>query len=623
MLDEDLLAHLKELNSKNQLVLFVGAGISHYAVHDHDPKLHLPMWSALAKKVAKDAGISSDEFEGDVLDLFDGVSIDRGRPFLDESVSRHLDDRLYRPSSLHAAIMSSGIGKIYTTNYDSLLTRSGISQTIITEKDYDRVTSMPNDRHIFQIHGTVHDPHTLTKADYRKWQNDRPRAKLKLTQLLSENAFLFVGYSLHDPHLTEVILPGVQAMLGTNKHPHYAWMWNLKERPKEVLLRRDGIQSMSIDSEAEWIDAFAAISVPREFDKDDRRLPGLAKARRPRRTDPSVAPINPYKLYYFRTARGKSVKDVAAAAGVTVSSYKSYERVSNVRSPPSVKLFKRVSRGTIIEIENYLRCPGELEVKNSADIRTQYIEYYIRKRSSRTYSDVEDHDYLNFDTKAIVFDFDGTLTVPDSNETTWETIWTTLGYDVSECTKYHSMYTSGRITHRRWCEITCERFRAKGLTRAMVDEISEKITLMPGVEDVVAAVRERGIPIFIVSGSVKQIIKKVLYLMALEFEQIAANSFHYDHEGLISDIESTRYDFEGKADFLRNLASDMGISPAEILFVGNSINDEFAAQAGVRTLCVNPSFTNPENRSQWNYAIRRMTDFKDVLRFANFPTAQA
>jgi phosphoserine phosphatase len=81
-----------------------------------------------------------------------------------------------------------------------------------------------------------------------------------------------------------------------------------------------------------------------------------------------------------------------------------------------------------------------------------------------------------------------------------------------------------------------------------------------------------------VSGSIKEIIRHALGDSNLALlDGIYANSFDYDENDVLRDIESTKFDFEGKADFIRRLAEEKGISPAEVLFVGNSLNDEFAA----------------------------------------------
>jgi len=610
MNSEDKFAAIRQLNKENKLVLFVGAGISYLARHNAKPKWRLPMWSDLAKRVAKDAKVAYTDFN-DALDLFDSIRVERGRTFLEERVAIHLEDRDYSPSDVHRALMNTGISTIYTTNYDSLLTRAGQSLVIATERNYDTVPSSDT-RVIYQIHGTLQEMHTLTRSDYRAWEERHPRAALKLTQLAAEKIFLFVGYSLRDPHLSDGILPYVKRMLADRGRPHYAFMWGLKERPKRVLIERDGIEALPINSESDWLRAFDLISVNRKF-LNSRQHRLMSPATRTR--DGVIVQVNPYKLYLYRRSRDISIRDAASIAGITVQKYKSIERVANLRAPPSVKAFKTIEHTALVALEDAFRCSGKLRVNGSDDLRTQYIEYYIRNRSGGPLVAESEQDFLSYATRAVVFDFDGTLTISNGNETTWEAIWRVLGYDIAECAKYHAMYTSGRITHRKWCEITRDRFRERELTREIVTQLSKTIKLIDGVREVFSELRKRSIPIFIVSGSVTDIIRNVLGDLAGEIDGLFANRFTYDDEDILTDIESTKFDFEGKAHYLTKLSSDLDISPAEILFVGNSINDEFAYRSGVRTLCINPSFTNPENRTLWNYSIRRTADLREIIKY--------
>lgn len=64
-------------------------------------------------------------------------------------------------------------------------------------------------------------------------------------------------------------------------------------------------------------------------------------------------------------------------------------------------------------------------------------------------------------TKAVVFDFDGTLTISNLNRTTWENLWCSLGYDVNECRYLHSLFNDKQIDHPTWCKLTEDKFKEK------------------------------------------------------------------------------------------------------------------------------------------------------------------
>jgi phosphoglycolate phosphatase-like HAD superfamily hydrolase len=63
------------------------------------------------------------------------------------------------------------------------------------------------------------------------------------------------------------------------------------------------------------------------------------------------------------------------------------------------------------------------------------------------------------------------------------------------------------------------------------------------------------------------------------------------------------------------LIKELDVSPLDVLFIGNSSNDELAGQSGARTLCVNPHFTDPATNIQWSYAIRKMENLGEILPF--------
>ena len=206
--------------------------------------------------------------------------------------------------------------------------------------------------------------------------------------------------------------------------------------------------------------------------------------------------------------------------------------------------------------------------------------------------------------KAVIFDFDGTLTKRNGN--LWKKIWKDLGYDVGPNSYYVSLYKSfinGKITHKQWCQLTCYAFQKKGFNKDRFDEIISEISLMNGAERLIKTLHEQGKELFIVSGNVNYAIKKVLGSNNEYISDIKANDFNFDESGNLVSITGTKYDFEGKATFVKELCNERGYSPSDILFIGNSDNDEWVYTSGARTLCVNPDKTKSENKTIWNNVV--------------------
>lgn len=206
--------------------------------------------------------------------------------------------------------------------------------------------------------------------------------------------------------------------------------------------------------------------------------------------------------------------------------------------------------------------------------------------------------------KAVIFDFDGTLTERCGN--LWKRIWKELGHDIGPDSYYMSLFKrfmSGNITHKEWCELTLEKFCEKGFTKQKLDEITDDMSLMQGAEDLIKYLHDKGLELHIVSGNIISVIEKVLGSNNRYISAIKANEFLFDENGNITEIVGTKYDHEGKATYIKELCEKKGYKPSEVLFIGNSMNDEWVYRSGARTLCVNPDDTKSDNSIIWNKVI--------------------
>ena len=218
-------------------------------------------------------------------------------------------------------------------------------------------------------------------------------------------------------------------------------------------------------------------------------------------------------------------------------------------------------------------------------------------------------------TKMVVFDFDGTITRPMNGNTTWEMIWTHLGYTREDCAQYHARYRTGALTHTEWCNFTLEKFRAGDLKRSDLTALASKLTVLDGFAGLVDELARRKIALHIVSGSIGSIIRDVLGPHAARFDSIMANELMFGPDGTLTDIVETLYDFEGKAHYAKLLVAARECSPSDLLFVGNAGNDCWVANAGVRTLCVNPTAIDADDRKIWTANIRDMRDMMQILEY--------
>lgn len=271
---------------------------------------------------------------------------------------------------------------------------------------------------------------------------------------------------------------------------------------------------------------------------------------------------------------------------------------------------------------NYYELPkmARDQILNEENINL-FIEYILRRsyehklvfKQNMPFFEVKKNS-TNSDPKIIVFDFDGTLTKSNEMRTTWESIWTSLEYDIENCQELHKQFSQNKITHQEWCDLTQEKFTQKKLHKNTLIEIAKRIQLIKGFEETIKYLKNKDIKLYILSGSIEDVILEVLGEYSKYFDDISANKFIFDKNNILEKIIGTKYDFEGKADYLYKLANESKIPTNEILFIGNSFNDHFAKSSGVRTLCINPNKTH-YHPSYWDEYIETVTNLTKINSF--------
>ena len=112
--------------------------------------------------------------------------------------------------------------------------------------------------------------------------------------------------------------------------------------------------------------------------------------------------------------------------------------------------------------------------------------------------------------RAVVFDFDGTLTSRSEAPTTWEKLWQICGYSVEECQELHRQFDKKEITHQEWCDITLSHFSSANLHREQVEEIARHIALLAGTGRTLEELKAQGVTSYIVSGSIGDVVRAAL-----------------------------------------------------------------------------------------------------------------
>ncbi|HEX8091175.1 MAG TPA: HAD family hydrolase [Blastocatellia bacterium] len=329
--------------------------------------------------------------------------------------------------------------------------------------------------------------------------------------------------------------------------------------------------------------------------------------------------INPFKLFYYRKTVGLTLEELAEKTAISLDNLKRFEQGTSQSQgkPHCVADFAELDDASLRKIEAALNCKGKLRGGQDDDFATQILHYYeVHKPQDGSISVIPDGAARQevFFPKAIVFDFDGTLTKPGVNRTTWERLWTKIGYTPNDCGMLAHRFFKKEIDHEQWCRITLEKFKEKGLRRDDVLAVGRSISLIDGFESTIQRINQSGIPMYIVSGSIWDVLISTIGKFATYFKRIEANVFSYTPDDVIANIVGTRYDFEGKAEFVKKVAKGLCISTSQILFVGNSSNDAMVKTlSGAKTMLVNPHFTGPSQ--EWDIYIPHMESLTEILPY--------
>lgn len=220
-------------------------------------------------------------------------------------------------------------------------------------------------------------------------------------------------------------------------------------------------------------------------------------------------------------------------------------------------------------------------------------------------------------TKAVLFDFDGTLTYGDYNNI-WKSLYQVLGYSTDHNSDYYMSYLNfveGKYDYDAWVKINETDYLNGGLTKTIFDEVSQNEKFIEGLEQVLITLKKKGIKLYVLSGNFGYLIRKTLGDLSLYFDDISANEIVFNDDGTLSHLVATKYDFEGKADYITKIKDELQIDASEICFVGNGENDAFAYRSGAKTICINPVNADEENQEKWTCVLKDVTNLSEILDY--------
>lgn len=175
--------------------------------------------------------------------------------------------------------------------------------------------------------------------------------------------------------------------------------------------------------------------------------------------------------------------------------------------------------------------------------------------------------------RVIGFDLDGTLL--RGIDFSWTVVWKYLGFPEAVYKGAMRDYRKGTTTYQQWCDVACAQFRTKGLRRSDFPAIVKDISVTNKLKETLATLRASGFILALISGGIDTFIEEKIPDAADMFDYICVNRLRYEQpSGLISGVDATPFDFEGKTVALDAICRRHGCSLKEAVFVGEGFNDE-------------------------------------------------
>jgi len=148
--------------------------------------------------------------------------------------------------------------------------------------------------------------------------------------------------------------------------------------------------------------------------------------------------------------------------------------------------------------------------------------------------------------KLVCFDLDGTIV--DETVSIWQTIHDHLKSDQSIRAEYREKYKKGEISYEDWAQLDIELWKEMGATKQEILAALTPLKLMNGAKETLDKLRESGVKMVIVSGSLNVVLEKVFPDYRGYFDHVFINNIFFDSEGKIQEVVSTIYDKGNKGD---------------------------------------------------------------------------
>lgn len=175
--------------------------------------------------------------------------------------------------------------------------------------------------------------------------------------------------------------------------------------------------------------------------------------------------------------------------------------------------------------------------------------------------------------KLVCFDVDGTLV--DNIEYSWELFHNYFEINQQRRIKARDMYYAGEISYLEWANHDIGMWIEKKATKQQFFNALKKnnVQLMKGVMETISKLKEDGMKLAIISGSLDVIMDYLLPAYNDVFDDVFFSRLIFDKKNRLVKAKVTEYDMIKKADALKLIAKRENLKLSECVFIGDHHND--------------------------------------------------
>ncbi len=190
--------------------------------------------------------------------------------------------------------------------------------------------------------------------------------------------------------------------------------------------------------------------------------------------------------------------------------------------------------------------------------------------------------------RLVAFDFEGTVAVNKSANSSWEALAKAMGY-VEERKKLVASYYNGEIDYAEWANSVFGLLVKRSLTKKRLTAIIEEdLVPVKGAEMLFGELKTRGIKTAIISGGIKNTFEIFSRKYRIKPDYLSmANELAFDRNGRMVSGTTSNLDFEGKVLVLGEICSKERIPLKSVAYVGNDMNDIHAFREVGLSIAIN------------------------------------